>query len=167
MSLIAFLIACVVAYCEVSIARLQCGVVKWGSCNRNPPVGSFVGSCMLREPFAFSPGCAHQGRGPEYSQKTEVSTKNCMTSIVADTGHSTSCGKPLNWTQLVSSISFQLSLPLVSILCSYLLSLFPHVFTELQSYSGTDRKIPTFFSELLGQDFSVRNHFVMEFNFIY
>lgn len=41
------------------------------------------------------------------------------------------------------------------------------MFTELQSYSGIDGKISTFFSELLGQDFSVRNHPVMEFNFIY
>jgi len=124
---------------------------------------------MQQGPFAFSSGCAHQGGGPQYPLKAGVSTQNCMTSIVASTGHSTSCGKPLNWTQLVSSISFHLSLPLVSLFFSYLLSLslFPHVFTELQSYSGIDGKISAFLCELLGQDFSGPNHFVMEFNFIY
>lgn len=141
MSLIALLIGSV----EVSIARLRCGEAVVIGTHQS---GHSEGSCMLQEPFAFSSGCAHQGRGPQYPLKTGVSTQNYMTSIVADTGHSTSCGKPLNWTQLVSSISFHLSLPLVFLLYSYILSLslFPHVFTELQSYSGIDGKISTFLS---------------------
>lgn len=93
LSLIALLIASVVAYCEVSIVCLWCseavviGAHRWGS---------FSGSCTLHGPFAFSPGCAHQGRGPRYPLKTGVPAQNCMTSIVADTGHSTSCGKPID-----------------------------------------------------------------------
>lgn len=93
MNLIALLIASVVAYCEVSIARLRCSqVVVIGT----QPVRSFGGFCKLQGPFAFSSGCAHQGRGLQYPLKTGGSTQNCMTSIVADTGHSDSCGKPLN-----------------------------------------------------------------------
>lgn len=110
-----------VASCELdSFTDCQCcsvlwsvnceATAEWGSCNGNPPVRSFSGFCMLQGPFSFPPGCAHQGRGPWYPLKTGVSTQNCMTYIVAYTGHSTSCGKPLNWTQLVSSISSSLSL---------------------------------------------------------
>lgn len=125
---------------------------------------------MLQGPFSFSPGCAHRGRGPQYPLKTGVSTQNCMTSIVAYTGHSTSCGKPLNWTQLVSSISSpsltSSSFPPFSYLPS--LFLFPHVFTELQSYSGIDGKICAFLSlNCLVRIFLCRTIFVMEFNFIY
>lgn len=110
--------------------------------------GHSGGSACCKDLFSFSLGCTHRGRGPEYPLKTGVSTQNCMTSIVANTGHSTSCGKPLNWTQLVSSISSpsltSSSFPPFPYLPS--LSLFPHVFTELQSYSGINGKICAFLS---------------------
>lgn len=93
MSLIALLIASVVAYCEVSIARLRCSEAAVIGTHQS---GHSGGPACDGYPLLFSFGCAHQGRGPQYPLKTGVSTKNCMTSIVADTGHSTSCGKPLN-----------------------------------------------------------------------
>ena len=91
-SLIALLIPGALVYGDVPV-ELWCSEPD---CSRNPLVGSFKGSGTLQGPFAFSPGCAHQGRGLQYPMKTGVSAQNCMTSIVEDTGHSASCGKTLN-----------------------------------------------------------------------
>ena len=89
--MIALLIASVVAHCEESIV--------WPWCSEAVVIGTHQlghskGPAHYRDLLLFSLGCAHQGRGPRYQYV--LSMKPALTSIVADTGHSTSCGKTLN-----------------------------------------------------------------------
>lgn len=90
-SLIALLIASVVAHCEESIV--------WRWCMEAPvigthPLGHSGGPACYGDLSLFSLGCAHQGGGPRYQRV--LSMRTVLTSIVADAGDSASCGKALN-----------------------------------------------------------------------
>ena len=94
-------------YHYIWLGKLEESIV-WPWCSEAVVIGTHQlghskGPAHYRDLLLFSLGCAHQGRGPRYQYV--LSMKPALTSIVADTGHSTSCGKTLNWTQLASSIS--------------------------------------------------------------
>lgn len=71
-------------------------------CNENLPTGQ-SGAMNATRTFQFSPGCPSVMQGSPVCWQ-EGLLKIHLTSIVAHTGHPTSCGYLLKWTQFVLSI---------------------------------------------------------------
>lgn len=78
-------------------------------CNENLPTGQ-IGGMNATRTFQFSAGCPSVRQGSPVLWQVRLLQIH-LTSIVAHTGHPTSCGYLLNWTQFVLSILIPLPLP--------------------------------------------------------